>query len=118
MSVKELTAGEFMDGLREQYGDQAAEVAEQVNRWLARGDGVAVYVNQDLGHPELGGWRPASFGSPTALLEVATAAELPQRLPDTPKQINYRYYLEAVYRGDPIDPAGCCGNCEGTETNG
>lgn len=118
MSAKELTADEFMAGLQDQYGDQAAEVAEQVNRWLARGDGVAVYVNQDLGHPELGDWRPVSFGSVHALLEVPTADELPQRLPDTPKLINWRYQLEAVYRGDQIDPAGCCGNCEGTETSG
>lgn len=88
--------------LREQYGTDAYSVTSQVNGWLERGDGVAVYENQDLGHPALGDPRLASYGSPAAILEVDEDG-LPQRLPDTPKLINWRYQLKAVYRGKPLE---------------
>jgi hypothetical protein len=71
-----------------------AEAIEQVNEWLARGDGIAVYVNADLGSHEVGHHRMASFGSPRAQFVVP-----PDQLPDFPGEINWRYRLEGVYRG-------------------
>ena len=82
-----------------QYLTEADDITGQVNRWLERGDGVAVYENQDLGHPEVGWPRLASYGGPEAML---VTDEPPQRLPDTPKHINWRYQLVAVYRGEPL----------------
>jgi hypothetical protein len=70
-----------------------------VNRWLARGDGVAVYKNVDLGHPEIGHEQFVSFGSPEAQLETN---DPPQRLPDIGNQINWRYSLQGTYRGEPL----------------
>ena len=80
----------------------AAEHHAQVNRWLARGDGVAVYRNvagdsRDFGHRQF-----ASYGSPAAQLETEIP---PERLPDIGSQVNWRYALEGTYRGEPI-PAG------------
>ena len=64
-----------------------------VSRWLDRGDGCAVYENQDFGHPDLGHRKFASYGSPRAQLEVE---EPPLQLPDIGGQINWRYQLVAV----------------------
>jgi hypothetical protein len=66
--VEIYTQAEFVMLLAEEYKADACSVASQVNRWLARGDGAAVYRNQDLGHPEYGAVRIASFGSPAAQL--------------------------------------------------
>lgn len=71
----------------------------QVNAWLARGDGIAVYENADLGHRELGHRQYLSYGSPAAQLEVETP---PTRLPDIGGRINWRYQLVGVHRGTPL----------------
>jgi hypothetical protein len=98
MAVKQFTAEEFAAYVLEQYGDDAPDIMAQTGRWLARGDGVAVYENHDMGHPELGWPRLASYGSPAAILETDTP---PERLPDTPTLINWRYVLIGTYRPDP-----------------
>lgn len=96
------TLREYIDRM---YQEDAPGVIESLNRWLARGDGVAVYVNKDLGHPELGMPRLVSYGSKQSLLETDEPAE---RLADMPGQINWRYQLEATYRGGmmpvPVGP--------------
>lgn len=78
-----------------------------------RGDGVAVYENADLGHPEIGQWQVASYGSEASQLETrsttyfeSTAEQLnlfrdgddflPKTLPDIGGRINWRYTLKAV----------------------
>lgn len=66
-----------------------------VQRWFDRGDGVAVYENHDLGHPELGHRKFLSYGSADAQLETD---EPPERLPDIGGAINWRYQLVGVYR--------------------
>jgi hypothetical protein len=70
-----------------------------MNDWLDRGDGVAVYRNMDLGHPDVGHVQVVSFGSPDAQIEAAVP---PRVLPDIGGQINYRYYLQGTYRGDSL----------------
>jgi len=62
-------------------------------KWLDRGDGVAVYENQDLWHPCLGHRKFVSYGSNEAQLETY---DPPARLPDIGSQINWRYYLAGV----------------------
>jgi hypothetical protein len=94
------TAGQLHAYIGRQYLAEAASVIKQVNRWLRRGDGVAIYENQELGHPELGWPRLVSYGSSAAMLETD---EPPQRLPDTPTLINWRYRLAATYRGEPLE---------------
>ena len=95
----QYTADTLREYLTEMYAEDAPQVISQVNGWLRRGDGVAIYVNQDLGHPDLGQPRLASYGSLAALLETD---EPPVRLPDTPTMINWRYQLEGTYRGEPL----------------
>jgi hypothetical protein len=70
-----------------------------VNRWLTRGDGVAVYRNEDLGSRNVGHCQFVSFGSPAAQLETDTP---PQRLPDIGSSINWRYQLAGIYRGGAL----------------
>lgn len=90
----------FRAYVTERYEDQAPEVFALVDRWLARGDGAAVYENHDLGHPEMGAPKIVSYGSPAAQLETD---ELPERLPDglPAGAINWRYQLIATYREAP-----------------
>lgn len=102
--AEEFTARRLARVIQELYGP---DVIRQVNRWLARGDGVAVYQNQDLGHPDLGQLQLASYGSPAAQLETG---EPPQVLPDMAGRVNWRYQLTGTYRGEPLPlPAGEAG---------
>lgn len=67
-----------------------------------RGDGLAVYVNQDLGHPELGDWQVVSYGSEASQLPVepedgsGSLSMPPTTLPDMGGRINWRYQLHAI----------------------
>jgi hypothetical protein len=93
--------------VREQWEDEAPPVIALIDRWLARGDGAAVYRNHDLGHPHVGEPRIVSYGSPAAQLETD---EPPTRLPDNiPKgAINWRFQLEATCRtGGETDEQVC-----------
>lgn len=66
-----------------------------VQRWLDRGDGVAVYRNEAMDSPRLGDRQFVSFGSPEAQIETD---EPPQRMPDVGSAINWAYQLEATVR--------------------
>jgi hypothetical protein len=70
MKTEQWDQARFFAYLDEQYGQDADEVVRQVRPWLDRGDGVAIYENHDLGHPDLGQCQLASFGSRTAQLET------------------------------------------------
>lgn len=103
----QLTAQDVVAMLREWGGvDGTPEAAawltttlRQMNDWLARGDGIAVYTNEDLGHPDLGDKRFVSYGSQAAQLETDTP---PEQLPDTTMSINWRYRLTGTYRGEVL----------------
>lgn len=118
--TKEMSAPEFIGTLRKQFGPIADETearefttwAEkllegQMAEWLGRGAGIAVYCNEDLGHPQLGHYRYFSFGDDQAQFH----GEPPVQLPDFPSEINWRYQLAGTYRGkvltldDEHDPA-------------
>ncbi len=81
------------------FGEYAAQNLTVINKWLTRGDGAAVYVNEDLGHSDLGRVQVVSYGSAAAQLEVA---DPPVTLPDIGGRINWRYQLHGVYLGDPV----------------
>jgi hypothetical protein len=101
--MKVYTAPELRALLDEKYGPGAApEVVAQINAWLERGDGVAVYENHDLSHSEMGDVKICSFGSPAAQLEdTHHDPNPPRRLPDglPAGHINWRYQLVGTYRG-------------------
>lgn len=107
-------AGLFADAV-EQTSDSspyATDVVALYDRATSRGDGVAVYENHDLGHPELGQRQYVSFGGPEAQLETAgdtwtqgphlglaqfgLTGYLPKTLPDIGGRINWRYQLVAI----------------------
>lgn len=58
-----------------------------------RGDGLAIYINEDFGSAEMGSWKVVSYGSPVSQIETATP---PTTLPDMGGAINWRYVLRAV----------------------
>lgn len=105
--MKEYTAREIVTTLRDWGGVDDSpdsvrwlwEATTRMNEWLARGDGIAVYENQDLGHPEIGDKRFVSYGSEAAQLETE---EPPKQLPDTTTSINWRYCLIGTYKGEPL----------------
>jgi hypothetical protein len=95
-----FTEAIFGEYLAKHYpADQVQDVRVLVAKWLERGDGAAVYENADLGSPEAGQPRIASFGSSAAVLETD---EPPVTLPDLvmpgASQINWRYQLVGTYR--------------------
>jgi hypothetical protein len=69
------------------------------NRWLDRGDGIAVYENQTPGHPDAGHRQFLSYGSPVAQIETDAP---PQQLPDIGSRVNMHYRLVGVYKGPPL----------------
>ena len=121
MAVKVWTAGELTSAARsharaeeQDDGDFAAYfnvIVKLSERAHGRGDGVAVYVNNDLGHPDIGQWQVVTYGSSAAQLETRggrydvsghhepfahAADQIPTTLPDIGGRINYRYSLEAI----------------------
>lgn len=99
MTAPNYTHDEFVAVLRKHYDDDTPGIIEKVNRWLARGDGAAVYENHDLGSVDVGQIQVVSYGSPDAQLEVA---EAPEQLPDIGHRINWRYRLVGTYRGEAV----------------
>lgn len=100
---------EILSLFREQYEGHQDYFEEHsrplLNWWLERGDGIAVYENQELGHPDNGVKVFVSFGSPAAQLETE---EPPRTLPDgllaegLLNGINWRYQLIGTYRGEAL----------------
>lgn len=90
----QMTADELAADLVEIPG-----ATELVSGWLARGDGVAKYMNVDLGSPELGHVQFVSYGSEAAQLETDNP---PARLPDIGHAINWRYQLVGIYRHETL----------------
>lgn len=76
-----------------------------VNKWLERGDGIAVYRNQAMDSSNLGHRKFVSYGSRQAQLDTE---EPPQRLPDIGSQINWPYQLEGIYWGPKIEHDNDC----------
>lgn len=68
----------------------------QAQKWIDRGDGVAVYENQEIGHLNCGHRKFVSFGSEKAQIEIGEADSPPQRLPDIGGDINWRYILIGI----------------------
>ncbi len=66
-----------------------------VERWLERGDGVALYVNQAMDHSQHGHEVFLSYGSERAQIEES---EPPERMPDFPSMLGWPYRLEAKVR--------------------
>lgn len=100
--MKELTRDEVLAHLTDGGGEGTSwsdEAAEMINRWLKRGDGAAIYQNQDFGSPAFGTRMFVSYGSLSATLETEIP---PERMPDTPGLINWRYGLVGTYRGEAL----------------
>lgn len=88
-----------------EYGEA---VLALFDRAAKRGDGVAVYENHDLGHPEVGERQYVTYGSTAAQLETRRGTYpssqshqygddiIPLQLPDIGGRINWRYRLVAV----------------------
>lgn len=91
-----LALRQTLDGYAD---DEINDAIDRINLWLARGDGVAVYENMDLGHRELGQRQFVSFGSAAAQIESYAP---PEKLPDIGNRINYRYYLVGVFQGPSL----------------
>lgn len=137
MAVEVLDVTQFLTKVRE-HGKKEFDKVEESDAWYdqivsllgkahARGDGIAVYVNHDLGHPELGQIQVMSYGSDASQLEtrnIDTLSEdnrkayvrgtaifgedlVPTTLPDIGGRINWRYQLEAVVPAGPVPPKHC-----------
>jgi hypothetical protein len=92
-----VTGPELLESLQKAL--EAPEDARIViNRWLARGDGVAVYENVEFGHPDLGHRQYVSFGSH----EAQIVGDPPTRMPDIGDSINWRYQLVGTYQGESL----------------
>lgn len=126
MAIEVWTVGEFLQKVRD-HASKEFDPADDAARkdWLtqvialgerahARGDGVAIYENLDLGHPDIGQWQIASYGGDNAQLETREDYGQPEEelrspdyftygqdtlrttLPDIGGRINWRYTLKAI----------------------
>jgi hypothetical protein len=90
-----VQAPELIKTLIDWYGTYQFDMLwSKFSEWAASGRHVAIYRNQELGHPELGHPRLFPYEGET----------YGQRLPDTASQVNWRYSLEWVYRTDDHKP--------------
>lgn len=79
-------------------------VHDQLKSLLDKGRGIALWRNEDLGHPGVGHCMAFTYGSPEAQFE-GDAESLPETLPDglAPEitgGINWRYRLHARLEPD------------------
>lgn len=71
-----------------------------VSKVTGRGDLIAVYRNEDMGHPDLGLLQITSYGSTACQLERAQFPDgPPSTLPDIGGAINWRFQLMGVFDG-------------------
>jgi hypothetical protein len=75
-------------------GHDSTAIMAVLERALQRGDGIALYRNEALGHPEGGHWICASFGSPQAQLETDDPPVTFPELNGYPPM--WRYQLRAI----------------------
>lgn len=95
--IKILTTANFQALIDAEFDvPDRAEVVRKVKTWTDRGDGAAVYRNEDFGSHGLGSLKIVSYGSPAAQLEVEVP---PTTLPDIGGAINWRYLLVGVFGG-------------------
>lgn len=104
---KALTREQAREHVEDEFADDHALDAalRTINAWLRRGDGMAIYRNEDFGSPNMGQRKFTSFGSEDALLEpqhLDEGGQPPTRLPDTTTDINWRYILVGTYRGEAL----------------
>lgn len=70
---------------------------EKMRKWLARGDGIAVYECQNFDSARLGHKQFVSFGSELAQIP----GQAPTRMPDIGMTINHTYVLIGVCQDAP-----------------
>jgi hypothetical protein len=75
-----------------EYVVTAPNTEEMFKKWLARGDGVGVFENADLGHPEVG----RLVFAPVTPDEEKKVRIGQTSLPDGPYGMGWRYLLQAV----------------------
>lgn len=89
---------------------QRQDVVKLVNEWYTDSHGVmvqldgfiaterqvAIYTNQDLGHPGVGQPQLASCGHPEAMFPD----DPPEQFPDLEHQIGWRFRLVGIWKGD------------------
>jgi hypothetical protein len=96
-TTRQFTTAELRAYIQGRYGlNGAPAVVAQVNEWLARGDGVAVYENVLVGDPDRGRPQLVSYGSTAAFLVTLVPPEV------MPPKANWRYALAGTYRGAPL----------------
>lgn len=102
MSEVEILGEEEFKSLlaREGFSESAFESAQ---RWIERGDQALLYRNEDLSSRDLGLLKIVSYGSIMAQIEAEQHPVPPVTLPDIGGDINWRYQLFAIYRGQTTE---------------
>jgi len=92
--MKSLTQNQFWARLQSNEPEFLAAVRQMEDNAYRRGDGIAVYINCDLGDSFHGHEQYVTFGSDAAQIP----GEPPTTMPNIGSSINWRYQLKAVYR--------------------
>lgn len=102
-----VTAGEITSRLTAQHGTRAEAIITQVNEWLSRGHGIAVYTHDSSDYPGAGEWFVTDYGTEYSTIPEA---DPPDNMPREAARggIQYwRYTLVGTFRGPgrlPADP--------------
>lgn len=87
-----FTADEILAMADEEIRDALTRIIGRVQH---RGDGLAVYENMELGHPEIGLLYFMSYGSEVSQIETKNP---PTTMPDIGGVIGWRYQLKGVLK--------------------
>lgn len=112
MNAREISVEELWEMLPDEIRQSARPTIE---RWLARGDGCAVYENVAMDSGALGHKQFTSYGSPAAQIEVDThdrRNDPPQRMPDIGNAVNWSYGLVAYCRPRVVAVDGATGRVQ------
>lgn len=107
MGTPQVFTREELAGLFEGQGydyPEREQALRLIDRWVERGDGCAIYRNEEIGNLNLGDLKFVSFGSDAA--QIPTGGDLPPaRMPDIGSEINWRYVLWGTYGASQDRPA-------------
>jgi hypothetical protein len=97
---KSLTATSLVE-LIDAWYEEPHDVKRRVEGFLQAGsEGIAVYENVDLGHPNLGDKVILPFGPDNTITGYPPDC-CPVELPDG--RMSWRYWLHGVYVGGPLE---------------
>lgn len=96
------TRREYEEFMARELKEYAHDVMQKTDKWLERGDGVAIYRNEAMDSSGFGDLQMISYGSSSCQWD---GTDPPLQLPDIGSSVGWRFRLYATFRDPPANGA-------------